>query len=162
MGFSPSSSSQWTFRRVMWATLVLVSVACIFWLLYWFHQVVFVLSIAIMLGTVIRPVVTVLHRRGLSQLAGVILVYLLLLALSIGFGLLLFPLIAEQGRTITAAVPGIHAMDAPPLPVINSSMARLTQLIVEAEPTLYAALPVEPSARSLHSAREPALEKYNA
>lgn len=108
MGFSPFSSYQWTFRRVMWATLVLVSVACIFWLLYWFHQVVFMLSIAIMLGTVIRPVVTVLHRRWLSRLAGAILVYLLLLALSIGFGLLLFPLIAEQGRTITAAVPGYY------------------------------------------------------
>jgi predicted PurR-regulated permease PerM len=108
MGFSAFSSYQWTFRRVMWATLVLVSVAFSFWLLYRFHQVIFMLSIAIMLGTVIRPVVTGLHRRGLSRLAGVILVYLLLLALFIGFGLLLFPLIAEQGRTIAAAVPGYY------------------------------------------------------
>lgn len=108
MGFSAFSSYQWTFRRVMWATLVLVSVAFSFWLLYRFHQVIFMLSIAIMLGTVIRPVVTWLHHRGLPQLAGVILVYLLLLALFIGFGLLLFPLIAEQGRTIAAAVPGYY------------------------------------------------------
>ena len=55
----------------------------------------------------------------------------------------------------------IHAMDEPPSPVINSSMARLTQLIVEAEPMLHAAS-VEPSARSPHSAHRPVQEEYNA
>ena len=99
---------QWTFRRVMWATLVLVFVALSFWLLYRFNQVVFILFIAIVMGTVIRPVVTWLHRRGLPRIAGVILVYFLLLALLIGFVLLLFPLIVEQGTTIAAAVPGYY------------------------------------------------------
>ena len=92
----------------MWATLVLVFVALSFWLLYRFNQVVFILFIAIVLGTVIRPVVTWLHRRGLPRIAGVILVYLLLLALLISFVLLLFPLIVEQGTTIAAAVPGYY------------------------------------------------------
>ncbi|HRA67217.1 MAG TPA: AI-2E family transporter, partial [Caldilinea sp.] len=64
--------------------------------------------VAIMLGTVIRPVVTWLHLRGLSRRAGVILVYLLLLALFAGFVLLLFPLIVDQGRTIAAATPGYY------------------------------------------------------
>jgi len=41
-------------------------------------------------------------------MAGVILVYLLLLALLISFVLLLFPLIVEQGTTIAAAVPGYY------------------------------------------------------
>src|SRR3972149_995121 len=85
----PSQTYRWTFRRVMWATLVL-------------------LFIAIVMGTVIRPVVTWLHRRGLPRIAGVILVYLLLLALLISFLLLLFPLIVEQGTTIAAAVPGYY------------------------------------------------------
>jgi len=49
-----------------------------------------------------------LQRRGLPQKAGVSLVYLLLLALLIGFVLLLFPLIAEQSSTITAAIPGYY------------------------------------------------------
>jgi predicted PurR-regulated permease PerM len=92
----------------MWATLVLVSVALGFWLLYRFNQVVFTLFIAIVVGTVIRPVVTWLHRRGLPRIAGVILVYLVLLALFIGFILLLFPRIIEQGTTIAAAVPGYY------------------------------------------------------
>jgi len=104
----PSQPYQWTFRRVMWATLVLVFVALSFWLLYRFNQVVFILFIAIVMGTVIRPVIAWLHRRGLPRIAGVILVYLVLLALLISFVLLLFPLIVEQGTTITTAVPGYY------------------------------------------------------
>lgn len=105
---APSQPYRWTFRRVMWATLVLVSVALSFWLLYRFSQVFFILFIAIVIGTVIRPVVAWLHSRGVPRIAGVILVYLLLLALLISFVLLLFPLIVEQGTTITAAVPGYY------------------------------------------------------
>jgi predicted PurR-regulated permease PerM len=104
----PSQPYPWTFRRVMWSTLVLVFVALSFWLLYRFNQVVFILFIAIVMGTVIRPVVTWLHRRGLPPIASVILVYLLLLTVIIGFALLLFPLIVEQGTTIAAAVPGYY------------------------------------------------------
>jgi predicted PurR-regulated permease PerM len=104
----PSQLNDWTFRRVVWATLVLASIAAGFWLLYRFNQVVFILFIAIVMGTMIRPVVTWLHRRGLPRIAGVILVYFLLLALLISFVLLLFPLIVEQGTTIAAAVPGYY------------------------------------------------------
>ena len=104
----PLQPYRWTFRRAMWATLVLVFVALGFWLFYRFYQVAFILLIAIVMGTVIRPVVTWLHRRGLPRVAGIILVYLLLLALLISFVLLLFPLIVEQGTTIAAAVPGYY------------------------------------------------------
>ncbi len=105
---TPSPPFQWTFRRVMGATLVLVLVALSFWLLYRFNQVVFILFAAIVMGTVIRPVVTWLNRRGLPRMAGVILVYVMLLALLIGFVLLLFPLVVEQSTTIAAAVPGYY------------------------------------------------------
>src|SRR4030042_951075 len=104
----PSQPYQWTFRRVMGATLVLVFVALSFWLLYRFYQVVFILFIAIVMGTVIRPVVTWLYRRGLPRSAGVMLVYIMLLAVLISFALLLCPLIVEQGATIAAAVPGYY------------------------------------------------------
>jgi predicted PurR-regulated permease PerM len=109
MAFQPPSQlDNWTFRRVVWATLVLVFVVLGFWLFYRFHQVVFILFIAIVLGTVIRPLVAWFHRRGISQRVAVILVFLLLLALLISFVLLLFPLIVEQGTTIAAAVPGYY------------------------------------------------------
>jgi predicted PurR-regulated permease PerM len=104
----PSQPNDWTFRRVVWATLVLVFVAFAFWLLYRFYQVAFILFISIVLGTVIRPVVTWFNQRGLPRLAGIILVYLLLLALLIGFVFLLFPMIVEQGTTIAAAAPGYY------------------------------------------------------
>jgi predicted PurR-regulated permease PerM len=92
----------------MGATLVLAFVALCFWLLYRFNQVVFILFVAILIGTVIRPAVAWLNRRGLPLIAGGILVYLLLLSVLIIFVLLLFPLIVEQGTTIAAAVPGYY------------------------------------------------------
>ena len=104
----PEQPNNWTFRRVVWATLILVFVALGFWLLYRFNQVVFILLIAIMLGTVIRPIVTWLNRRGIPRLPGVMLVFLLLLALLIGFVLLAFPLIVAQATTIAAAMPGYY------------------------------------------------------
>ncbi len=109
MALNPSSQPyDWTFRRVVWATLVFISVMLGFWLLYRFNQVVFILFIAIVIGTVIRPAVAWLHQRGLPRMAGVILVYLLLFILLAGFLLLLFPLILEQGTTISGAMPGYY------------------------------------------------------
>jgi len=54
---------EWTFRRVVWATLVVGAVALCFWLLYRFYLVVFILFISIVLGTVIKPLVNWLNRR---------------------------------------------------------------------------------------------------
>lgn len=102
---SPSPASPWTFWRVVWATLVLVALGLSFWLLYRFHQVLFILFIAIIMGTVLRPPVSWLQRRGIPGVASVILVYLLLLALLVGFALLLVPVIVEQTTTISAAIP---------------------------------------------------------
>ena len=102
----PPQPHAWTFRQVVWATLVFISVILGFWLFYRFNQVVFILLVALVIGTVIRPAVAWLHHQGFSPTAGVILVYLLLLSLFMGFLLLLFPLIVKQGASITAAVPG--------------------------------------------------------
>ena len=104
----PPPSFEWTFQRVIWATLILASVVLGFWLLYRFYQVVFILFIAIVIGTVIRPVVTWLYQRGLPRIAGVLLVYILLFVLLVSFILLLFPLIIEQGITISGVVPGYY------------------------------------------------------
>jgi predicted PurR-regulated permease PerM len=100
-----SQPYNWTFWRVVWATLMLLSVVLGFWIFYRFNQVIFTLFIAVVLGTVIRPAVAWLQQRGLPPTAGVILVYLLVLLLLIGFLLLLFPLISEQSSTVTSAMP---------------------------------------------------------
>jgi predicted PurR-regulated permease PerM len=103
-----SQPYNWTFRRVVWATLVLAFLVFCFWLLYRFYQVLFILFIAIVLGTIIRPIVNWLYQRGLPRIAGVILVYLLLLVLLAGFLWLLFPLIFEQSSTLAKDVPGYY------------------------------------------------------
>lgn len=49
----------------------------------------------------------------------------------------------------------IRAMEGPSLPLVTSSMERLTQLMVKAEPILQAALPAEPSKLLLPVAPQP-------
>ncbi len=100
-----SQPYEWTFRRVVWATLVFAFVVLCFWLIYRFYEVVFTLFISIVIGTVIRPIANWLYQRGIPRMAGVILVYLLLLVLITGFLWLLFPVIFEQVTTIARDVP---------------------------------------------------------
>jgi predicted PurR-regulated permease PerM len=133
----PSQSYDWTFQRVVWATLALASVILGFWLLYRFYQVVFILLVAVVIGTVIRPIVAWLHQRGISKIAGIILVFLLLLGLFTGFLLLLFPLIVEQSSTINAAIAGYYQnlrawMIADPNPL----MVRLSEFLPVTLPSL--------------------------
>jgi predicted PurR-regulated permease PerM len=109
MALSPvSQPSEWTFRRVVWATLVFTSVFFCFWLIYRFYEVVFTLFIAIVIGTVIRPIANWLYQRGIPRMAGVILIYLLLLILLVSFLWLLFPVIFEQAATIATEVPSYY------------------------------------------------------
>ena len=132
-----SQSYEWTFRRVVWATLVLVSIIFGFWLFYRFYQVVFILFIAIVIGTVIRPIVNWLYKRGLSKIAGVILVYILLLIVLTGFLWLLFPLIFEQSSTLAKEVPGYYQnLRTGMLNNPNQLFMRLGQLLPAALPSL--------------------------
>jgi len=101
----PSQPYDWTFRRVIGATLVLFFVALGFWLIYRFYQVAFILFISIVMGTVIRPAITWLQHKGPPRLGGIIVVYILLFALLVGFMLLLFPLIVEQGTKMVETFP---------------------------------------------------------
>lgn len=105
---SVSPPYNWTFRQVVWATSVLVSVIFCFWLLYRFYQVIFILFIAIVIGTVIRPMVNWLYTKGIPRIAGVFLVFILLLILLAGFLWLLFPLIFEQSATLATDIPSYY------------------------------------------------------
>lgn len=100
--------NEWTFKKVVAATLILAGVVLCFWLLYRFYQVVFILFISIVIGTVLRPIVNWLLKLGIPRGAGGLLIYLLLLAFVIGFLLVLFPLIFKQTMTIVVEVPGYY------------------------------------------------------
>jgi predicted PurR-regulated permease PerM len=99
---------QWTFRRVVVATLALIGVGLGFFLVFRFYQVLFILFVAIILGTVIRPIATWLNRKGFSKVGGVIAVYVLLFAFLSGFLFLLFPLIFDQGSAIVKEIPNYY------------------------------------------------------
>lgn len=103
-----SPTYEWTFRRVIWATLVFAFVVFCFWLLYRFYEVVFTLFIAVVFGTVIRPITEWLYRRGIPRMAGVILVYLTVLLLIAGFLWLVFPLLVSQATAISNELPGLY------------------------------------------------------
>jgi predicted PurR-regulated permease PerM len=100
--------SNWTTRRVIVATLVVLAVALGFWLLYHFRLVVFILFVAITIGIAMQPAVAWLQRRGIPPVMGAILVYVILLVLLIGFAFLLVPLLVDQIATITAAFPDYY------------------------------------------------------
>src|SRR5512139_2550591 len=98
----------WTGKRVVLTTLGAVLVGLGFWLVFTFYDVAFILFAALVLGTVIRPAVDWLNRRGLRRDAGVILVYLALMGLLVGFILLLAPLLIEQSKSIVAKLPAYY------------------------------------------------------
>ena len=134
---SPAQPYDWTFRRVVGATLIFVSVIFGFWLLYRFYQVVFILFIAIVIGTVIRPAVVWLHQRGLPRVAGIILIYFVTLALFVGFVLLVFPLLLEQGATVAAAIPDYYQSLRQWLGGYSDSLvSRISKLLPSALPNL--------------------------
>ncbi len=131
-----SPSYEWTFRRVMWATLVLSFVAFCFWLLFHFYKVVFTLFFAIVVGTVIRPIVNWMHQRGISRFTGVIIVYFLLLIFFGVFLWLLFPLIFQQSTTLAREVPGYYQNLREWMMHSNLFIKRLGELLPVTLPTL--------------------------
>lgn len=139
----------------------------------------YALAVVVALGIWVKPR---LFNRGWDN---AILTVALLIALAEAFGLagiilapplsvvcqILWSRLVSQRRAAGAAADvadlkarqaqvwaNIQAMDELPLPLLTSSMARLTALIDRAEPLLQAAPPVEPAARLRPIAFAPELE----
>lgn len=108
-----SSSSEgvgtWTTSQVVLATLFVVCVFLMFWLLYRLRMVLFLFFVAIVVGTAIRPAVEWLHRRGISRGTGIIIIYILIAALVIGFIAMIFPLLADQAAAISKSLPEYYS-----------------------------------------------------
>jgi predicted PurR-regulated permease PerM len=105
MKSSSSEVGTWTTSQVVLATIFVVCVFLIFWLLYRLREVLFLFFVAIVVGTAIRPAVEGLHRRGVSRATGVIIIYILVAALVAGFVAMIFPLLADQATAISKTVP---------------------------------------------------------
>jgi predicted PurR-regulated permease PerM len=98
--------STWTTRRVILGTLVVLWVVVGFLLLFRFRLMAVIVFSGIVVSMAIAPGVDWLHRHGLRRSLSVILIYLALLVLLIGFILLLVPPIVEQ---LSATVPKIES-----------------------------------------------------
>ena len=109
MKSSPSEEvATWTTGQVVLATIFVVCVFLIFWLLYRLRAVLFLFFVAIVIGTAIRPAVEWLHRRGISRSVGVIVIYILIASLLTGFLAISFPLIADQTTEISQNLPAYY------------------------------------------------------
>jgi predicted PurR-regulated permease PerM len=108
MKSSSSEVGTWTTRQVVLATIFVVCVFLIFWLLYRLREVLFLFFVAIVLGTAIRPAVEWLHRRGVSRATGVIIIYILIAGLMAGFVAMIFPLLADQATAISKTIPDYY------------------------------------------------------
>ena len=106
MKSSPSEgAATWTTSQVVLATVFVVCVFLTFWLLYSLRVVLFLFFIAILIGTAIRPGVEWLHRRGVPRALGIIIIYVLIAGLLVGFLAMILPLLAEQATQISRALP---------------------------------------------------------
>ena len=95
----------WTTSQVVLATIFVVCVFLTFWLLYRLRDVLFLLFVAVVVGTAIRPAVDWLHRRGIPRATGIILIYILIAGLLVGFLAMIVPLLADQTTEISRTVP---------------------------------------------------------
>jgi predicted PurR-regulated permease PerM len=99
----------WNARRVFEATLVVIGVCLGFWLLYVGRIALFSLFTAIVISTAIAPAVDWMRRRGMPAGAGVVLIYLALIAGLSGVGLLVVPLLTVQGAHIISTFGHLYA-----------------------------------------------------
>ena len=113
---APSSQFQtqererrWYPRRVIVATLFVALVVLGFYLLYLFSNVLFVLFVAIVFATALRPAVLWLERRHVPQWLGALLLYLGLGLLTLGVLALMAPLLVGQVTVLITDVPQYYS-----------------------------------------------------
>jgi len=95
----------WTTSQVVLATIFVVCVFLTFWLLYRLRDVLFLFFVAMVVGTAIRPAVDWLHRRGIPRATGIIILYVIIAGLVVGFIAMIVPLLADQITEISRTVP---------------------------------------------------------
>jgi predicted PurR-regulated permease PerM len=105
---APQPIPLWSTRQIVTATLLVASILASFYLIHRFSQAIFILFIALVLSTAIRPAVKWLNRHGLPRPAGVIVIY------SLGFIFLLImafatvPLLVKQVTEISKEIPAYY------------------------------------------------------
>ncbi|HYF65600.1 MAG TPA: AI-2E family transporter, partial [Herpetosiphonaceae bacterium] len=126
----------WTPRRVIMGTLVVLSVIGIAYMMISFYSVLVVIFIAFVISTAIRPLVGWLGRFKINPSLGVIIAYLLLLAILIGIVVVLAPIITKQLTAITSKVPEYYTDFRGMLNTSRSAIIRTISQRLPSEPPL--------------------------
>lgn len=111
----PESPTQSFLEKVrLWdvvkATFTIAGVVLAGLLLYRFFYIFFAVLVAIMLYLAIRPLVEFLESRGVNKRIGMIIGYVVMVLLIVGFLVLLIPLLVTQAQTITAKLPEYYTL----------------------------------------------------
>jgi predicted PurR-regulated permease PerM len=90
---------------VILATLTVISVGLVLWLLYRYRMVVLALFAAIILGTAIRPMVDWFTRRGLPRGFSIAAAFSILLGGFVAITLLTVPILIKQTIDLSVSLP---------------------------------------------------------
>ena len=104
------SEPQSTFKETLGAVILFLLVLAGFFGVYRFHHLLFTLFVAIIFGTMARPIHQWLINRRLPKYLVSTLMLVGLLALVIGFVLLLLPVLSSQYQTLFSAIPRYYSI----------------------------------------------------
>lgn len=107
-GSKNGPEESWDLQRVMWGTIAVAGVTGLVFMLVRWHDVVFLLFVAIVISTAIKPAVEALQRRGVPRPVGIIAVYVMVIALLIVMVVVAAPLVGEQMSRISGAIPNAY------------------------------------------------------
>jgi len=104
------SEPQSTFKEALGAVILFLLVLAGFFGVYRFHHLLFTLFVAIIFGTMARPIHQWLINRRVPKYLVSTLMLVGLLALVIGFVLLLLPVLSSQYQTLFSAIPRYYSI----------------------------------------------------
>lgn len=104
------SEPQSTFKEALGAGILFLLVLAGFFGVYRFHHLLFTLFVAIIFGTMARPIHQWLINRKVPKYLVSTLMLVGLLALVIGFVLLLLPVLSSQYQTLFSAIPRYYSI----------------------------------------------------
>jgi len=104
------SEPQSTFKEALGAGILFLLVLAGFFGIYRFHHLLFTLFVAIIFGTMARPIHQWLINRKVPKYLVSTLMLVGLLALVIGFVLLLLPVLSSQYQTLFSAIPRYYSI----------------------------------------------------
>ena len=145
---SPSATplSDWTPRQVIAGTLVVLSVAIGFLLVYRFRLVAIIVFSGIVVSMAMTPAVDWLEHHRFPRALSVIVIYLVLLIVLIGFVVVLIPPIAEQLSTAVPKVENYYRDLKAAL--VSSPLLVIRQIAVQMPAQINLTLAVSPAAGS--------------